>query len=200
MNPITHVLTGWCLAEAVPKLSRREQVLVTLAAAAPDLDGLGVIAELSTEHSARPLLWWTEYHHVLGHNLLFACIATMAAALLARKSRALTAALVFLAIHLHILGDLAGSRGPDEYQWPILYLYPFSDPPLLTWSGQWYLNAWPNIALTAALIAATITLAWRRGYSIVGLVSRHGDAVFVEILRARLGTPVIRTSGNRTAQ
>jgi hypothetical protein len=189
MNPITHVLTGWCLAEAVPWLSRREKALVTLAAVAPDLDGLGVIAELATERTARPLFWWTEYHHVLGHNLLFACIATIAAALVARTSRVLTAALVFLAIHLHILGDLAGSRGPDEYQWPIPYFYPFSDTPQLTWSGQWYLNAWPNIALTAALIAATIVLAWRRGYSIVGMVSRRGDAVFVEMLRTRFGTP-----------
>jgi inner membrane protein len=157
MNPITHILTGWCLAEAFPDLSRREQGLVTLAAVAPDLDGLGLVAELATRDTAHPLLWWTEYHHVLGHNFLFACVATLFA------RRLLTGALVFLAVHLHILGDLAGSRGPDDYQWPIPYLWPFSDSPQLAWSGQWYLNAWPNIVLTIALLAMTFYLAWRRG-------------------------------------
>lgn len=189
MNPMTHLLTGWCLAETAPGLSRREKTLVTLAAVAPDLDGLGLFAELATEHTARPLLWWTDYHHILGHNLLFAGVATAVAFLLARTSRLLTAALVFLSLHLHILGDLAGSRGPDDYQWPIPYLYPFSDTPQLTWSGQWYLNAWPNITFTAALISITLYLAWRRGHSIVGLLSPRGDAALVEMLRIRFGTP-----------
>ncbi len=183
MNPITHILTGWCLAEAFPSLSRREKGLVTLAAVAPDLDGLGLIAELATRDTAHPLLWWTEYHHVLGHNLLFACVASLFA------RRFLTGALVFLAVHLHILGDLAGSRGPDDYQWPIPYLWPFSNSPQLAWSGQWYLNAWPNIVLTIALLAMTFYLAWRRGYSIVGLVSSRGDAAFVDMLRKRFGRP-----------
>ncbi len=187
MNPITHLLTGWCLAETAPALTRRDKTLVTLAAVAPDLDGLGLLAELATEHTARPLLWWTDYHHILAHNLLFSCAATAAAYLLARTSRALTAAMVFLAIHLHILADIAGSRGPDDYQWPIPYLYPFRDTPQLTWSGQWYLNAWPNIILTAILIATTLYLAWRRGSSIVGLVSRRGDRALVEMLRMRFG-------------
>ena len=183
MNPITHILTGWCLAEAVPGLSMREKGLVTFAAVAPDLDGLGLVAELATRDSARPLLWWTEYHHVLGHNLLFALVLSLFA------RRFLTCALVFLAVHLHILGDLAGSRGPDDYQWPIPYLWPFRDWPQLAWSGQWYLNAWPNFAITIALLAVTFRLAWRRGYSIVGLVSSRGDAAFVEMLRVRFGPP-----------
>lgn len=181
MNPITHILTGWCLAEAVPGLTMREKGLVTVAAVAPDFDGLGIVAELATRNSEHPLLWWTEYHHVLGHNLLFAGVA----ALVAR--RLLAAVLVFAAVHLHILCDLAGSRGPDDYQWPIPYLWPFSDSPQLAWPGQWYLNAWPNFAVTIALLAATFYLAWRRGYSIVGLVSSRGDAAFVERLRIRFG-------------
>jgi inner membrane protein len=181
MNPITHILTGWCLAEAVPGLSKREKGLITVAAVAPDFDGLGIVAELATRNTAHPLLWWTEYHHVLGHNLLFACLAALGA------RRLLAAALIFAAVHLHIVCDLIGSRGPDDYQWPIPYLWPFSAQPQLTWSGQWYLNAWPNIAVTLALLAATFYLAWRRGYSIVGLVSSRADAAFVERLRIRFG-------------
>ncbi len=188
MNPITHVLTGWCLAEAVPNLSRREKALVTIAAIAPDVDGLGLVAELATREHRRPLLWWTEYHHVLGHNLLFAVILAMFAAISAQASRRATAALVFVSVHLHFLGDIVGSRGPDDYQWPIAYLYPFSTAPQLAWSGQWYLNAWPNIAFTATLIVATCALAWRRGYSIVSLLSTRADDAFVQVLRGRFGS------------
>ncbi|HEY0155673.1 MAG TPA: metal-dependent hydrolase [Thermoanaerobaculia bacterium] len=190
MNPITHLLTGWCLAETAPDLTKREKRLVTLAAVAPDFDGFGLIAEWATQDSPDPLLWWTDYHHILGHNLPFACAAAAAAALLARRSRPLlTGFLVFLAVHLHILGDLTGSRGPDDYPWPIPYLWPFSSDPQLTWPGQWYLNAWPNFAVTIALLAMTFYLAWRRGSSIVGLVSPRGDAAFVEMLRLRFGRP-----------
>ncbi|HUP61063.1 MAG TPA: metal-dependent hydrolase [Thermoanaerobaculia bacterium] len=185
MNPITHALTGWCLAEAIPNVTTREKALITVAAIAPDVDGLGIFAELATRDSARPLLWWTDYHHLLGHNLLFAIAASLLAALVARTARATTAACVFIAVHLHILGDLAGSRGPDGYQWPIPYLYPLDAPPL-AWSGQWRLNAWPNIALTVALLAITMFLAWKRGYSIVGLLSQRADRAFVDALRLRV--------------
>lgn len=185
MNVITHALMGWCLAETMPGLGRREKAWVTFAAVAPDLDGLGAIAELATEQSARPLLWWTEYHHVLAHNLFFATCMAVGAAIFAHTARMRTAALAFLAVHTHIFGDVLGSRGPDEYQWPIPYLYPFRDEPQLVWSGQWYLNAWPNVVITIVLMAATIFLAWRRGYSIVGLFSTRGDRVFVDALRRR---------------
>jgi inner membrane protein len=189
MNPITHILTGWCVAEAFPRLTMRQRAVVTIAAVAPDVDGLGILADLATRHSRRPLLWWTEYHHVLGHNLLFALITAFAAAALARGNRAITATVALVAVHLHILGDLAGSRGPDDYQWPIPYLYPFAAEPQLTWSGQWYLNAWPNVAITIALMILTGYLASRRGYSVIGLLSRRADAAFVAALRNRFGQP-----------
>ncbi|HYI13070.1 MAG TPA: hypothetical protein VEK57_28750 [Thermoanaerobaculia bacterium] len=114
------------------------------------------------------------------------------AAFLARGRRWLTAGVAFVAVHLHLLGDLVGSRGPDEYQWPIPYLYPFSAEPQLTWAGQWHLNAWPNIAFTAALIVATTALAWARGYSVVSLMSSRGDRAFVDVLRQRFGRRLIQ--------
>lgn len=76
-----------------------------------------------------------------------------------------TGLLVFFSFHLHLLGDIIGARGPDGHQWPIPYLLPFSNVWQLTWAGQWPLNGWPNMFVTAALIALTVTLAWRRGYS-----------------------------------
>jgi hypothetical protein len=94
-----------------------------------------------------------------------------------------------VAFHLHLLGDLVGSRGPDGYQWPIPYLMPFSRNWQLTWGGQWVLNAWPNVLLTAALIGSTLYLAWKRGYSPVGMISTRADGAVVSALRARFGEP-----------
>ena len=96
-----------------------------------------------------------------------------------------TALLVFLSFHLHLLCDIIGARGPDGDQWPIPYLEPFSSLPRLIWSGQWALNAWPNMLITAVLIALAVRWAWQRGYSPLEMVSARADAVFVETLRRR---------------
>ena len=185
MNPITHALAGWCLAETIPNIGRRERAAIVLAGIAPDLDGFGLPFELATRDTARPLLWWSEYHHVLGHNLLFATLAGVIAAIVSRQRKVIVGVAAFIAAHLHLLGDLAGSRGPDGYEWPIPYLYPFSRQPELVWEGQWALNAWPNFAITITLLMATFVLAWIRGYSPVGLLSPRADSAFVATLRAR---------------
>ena len=54
----------------------------------------------------------------------------------------------------------------------------------LTWSGQWPLNAWPNIVITAVLIVIAVTIARRRVFS-VGNVFLKADSAFVGVLRAR---------------
>ena len=185
MNPITHVLVSWCVAESVDGIGTRERFLIVASGVAPDLDGLGMPVELLTRDSSHPLLWWSEYHHVLGHNLLFAVIMTAIAAVFSRSRRAAVAMASFVAFHLHLLCDLAGSRGPDGYEWPIPYLYPFAAKPELSWSYQWALNAWPNVALTILLLVITFVLAWRRGYSPLQLISTRADHAFVGALRAR---------------
>ena len=192
MHFITHALTGWMAANCVD-LERRDRAIVTIASVAPDLDGTGIFAELATRSSDTPLLWWSEYHHVLGHNLLFGITVTVAAAA-AAKRRITTAVLAFFVFHLHLLGDLVGSKGPDGYEWPIPYLCPFSRDIEWIWSGQWALNAWPNIAFTLLLLTLTFFLAWRRGFSVLEVVSRRADGVFVAALRRRFGEPTVTTS------
>jgi len=77
MSPVTHFLTGWVLANSAG-LDRRDRLLVTLSAVVPDIDGLGIVAEVLTRNSQHPLLWFSRYHHRL-HNLVFALvIATIA--------------------------------------------------------------------------------------------------------------------------
>lgn len=175
MSPVTHFLSGWVLANAA-SLDRRACVV-------PDVDGLGIVADLATRHTQHPTDWFSSYHHSL-HTLLFAVIVTVAAFLLSNRSWK-TAGFVFLSFHLHLLEDLLGSRGPDGYQWPIPYLMPFSHAADLSWSGQWALNAWPNFTITIGLLLATFYLAWSRGFSPLEMVSQRADAAFVGALRRR---------------
>jgi membrane-bound metal-dependent hydrolase YbcI (DUF457 family) len=182
MSPITHFLTGWMVAN-LAKLDRKDRAIVTLACVVPDVDGLGIIPELLTRNSSHPLLWFTLYHHSL-HTLAFALVVAVVSFVLARQ-RWRTAWLALLSFHLHLLEDVAGSRGPDGYQWPIPYLAPFSSSLQLAWRGQWGLNSWPNVALTGVLLAITLWLAWRRGFSPLEMISTRAVAALITALRQR---------------
>jgi len=181
LNPASHLLISWTLANAVG-IPRRDRFLVTLTGVIPDIDGVGIIAELLTENTSMPLIWYSKYHHVLGHNLGVGLILTALVFFLSAK-RWVTPALAFVAFHLHLLGDIAGSRGPDGYQWPIPYFYPFSTDWSLTWQGQWELNAWPNILATLLFLAITLYIAWKRGRSPLEMISLKADTAFVAKLR-----------------
>ena len=180
MNPVSHFLTGWVVANTAD-LAARDRALVTLAGVVPDIDGLGIVAEILTEHTTSPLLWYSKYHHVLCHNLGFGLLLAVTVIFFGVR-RWMTAFLVLVVFHLHLLGDLVGSRGPDDYQWPIPYLYPFSEKWKLIWTGQWELNAWPNILITAFLLAATIYIARKKGCSPLEMVSKRADAALVSNL------------------
>ncbi|HEY2168550.1 MAG TPA: metal-dependent hydrolase [Candidatus Angelobacter sp.] len=193
-------------------LTRREKALVVAAAVAPDLDGLGIIPELLTRNTSHPLMWFSQYHHSL-HTLAFALVCTLAAYVIAgplassgsfsdftsgpairgpqapiRRSTShpgLTAFLVFISFHLHILCDLIGARGPDGDQWPIPYLKPFSNTLQLTWHGQWALNAWQNFLITGLFLVATFWIAWRYAASPLELVSQPANQALTRTLRQR---------------
>jgi hypothetical protein len=186
VNPIEHFFIGWCVANIPSHSTARDRLLVTAAAVVPDVDGLGMLIEIPTRNTAHPILWWTDYHHMLAHNIGAAAVVTIAAFALA-SSRWITAGLALLSFHTHILGDILGARGPDGYQWPVPYFLPFSRTPELSWDGQWALNAWQNFVITAIAIAITFALAWRRGFSPLETISRRADEAFVTTLRTRFG-------------
>ena len=98
----------------------------------------------------------------------------------------ITALLVFVSFHLHLLCDLVGARGPDGYQWPIPYLKPFSNAAQLAWHGQWALNGWQNFVITGVLLLATFWFAWKNGASPLELVSTPANRAFILSLRQRL--------------
>lgn len=186
MSPVTHLLLGWAVANSA-QLEKRDRCLVTLAGIAPDVDGLGVIPEMLTKHTDHPLMWWSDYHHVFGHNLVFGLIFAAVAALLARRQLAVVG-LVLASFHVHLLGDVLGGRGPDGYVWTVPYLWPISGRLVLSWEGQWLLNSWQNLLITGVLIVLTLRWAWKRGYSPLEMISAKADRAVVEALRRRFAT------------
>jgi hypothetical protein len=97
----------------------------------------------------------------------------------------LTAFLVFISFHLHLLCDLIGARGPDGDEWPIPYLKPFSNSLQLSWHAQWALNAWQNFVITGLLLVATLWIAWRYGSSPLELISEPANQALTRTLRQR---------------
>lgn len=187
MNPVTHLLVGWTVANTTT-LTQRERALVTMAGVIPDGDGLGMVADFLTGDSPQPLELWGKFHHVLAHNLGFGLGVGVAAFALSTR-RWVTASLALLSFHLHLLGDVVGARGPDGDQWPIPYLSPFSQRWQWAWDGQWALNAWPNFVITGALLLVAFYLAWRRAVSPLEMVSSRANQAFVKTLRDRFGCP-----------
>jgi membrane-bound metal-dependent hydrolase YbcI (DUF457 family) len=183
MSPITHFLVGWNLANAT-ELNQRERLMVSVVGIIPDLDGFGIGIDLLTRSSDNPTDLWGEYHHVLGHNIGFAVTVSIFVWLTSRNKMKATL-LAWISFHLHLLGDLFGARGPDGDQWPIPYLLPFSDSWQWVWQGQWALNAWPNMLITAGLILSTLILACRKGFSPLEIISLKADKIFVDTIQAR---------------
>ncbi len=185
MNTITHLLMSWSVADELG-LERRDRALVTAAGLAPDLDGLTLLADAANRLLGRgETFHFSDTHHIWGHGLPAALVIAAVVALAARR-RLVTAGLALAVVHLHLLCDLLGARGPtaDEV-WPIWYLAPLSFRVELAWPGQWAVNAWPNILVTLLLIALILARGVQRGETPVRLVSARADRAVVEALRRR---------------
>lgn len=188
MNVVTHALMAWPLA--VPLLrERRDRTLVAAAAVLPDLDGIGIVVDFVTRQSAALIDtdYYQQFHRVYGHGLPAALvIASVCGALGIERRR--TAALALVAVHLHLLGDLLGSRGEEaESIWPVPYLSPYSDALTFSWSGQWPLVSWQNTGITLVLIGFALWGALRFGATPAQWFSPRADAEVVRTLRARFG-------------
>ncbi len=187
MSPVTHLFMSWSIAN-ICNINKRERLFVTLAGVIPDIDGAGIIFDFFQNTPDQPFQLWSKYHHIWGHNVGFGFFLIIFTFALSAR-RLATGILVFTSFHLHLVCDLAGSRGPDGYQWPIPYLLPFSEIWQLTWEYQWQLNAWPNFIITALTILLTLFFAWKRGLSPLEIISRKANNLLVNTLRNRFGNP-----------
>lgn len=181
MNPITHFLISWNTA-ALTGVARRDRILITLGGILPDIDSLGIVAELLTRNSRRPLNLFSEYHHQLTHNITTAVVGAIAVFLLTKRK--LSTALIFFGVfHLHLLCDLIGARGPEGYQWPSNYLFPFSSAIQLTWQHQWLLNSWQNMAITLSMLGMVFILARKKSISPLEVFSNKANELFIRTIR-----------------
>jgi hypothetical protein len=187
MSPVTHFLIGWSVAN-MSDLSRKERMIVALAGIAPDIDGAGLILDCLMSYRGSHLEWWGRYHHVLGHNIGFGIFLAMVAFAWS-KSRWTVCFFSMVSFHLHVIGDLLGSRGPDGYQWPIPYFMPFSDAWQWQWAGQWPLNAWQNFIITGIVTWNMFYIAWKKEVSPLEIVSSKANISLVDTLRRRFGMP-----------
>src|SRR6266542_1251249 len=182
MSPVTHLFASWLIAAHTTE-NYRDRRLVALSGLLPDLDGAGVVVDFARQlfEGGDDFFYYQRYHHSLLHGIFGAAVISMGLACFARR-RGRVAALSFLLVHLHLLCDLAGSRGPSPWDlWPIFYLAPFSHRCVWIWSHQWALDAWPNRVLTIVLFAACLWVATRTGDSSVGVFNRRLDATFVGV-------------------
>jgi hypothetical protein len=162
----------------------RDCRLVTLAGIFPDADGIGLVADIVTPWlGLKQTHYYIRYHHYLLHGAFGAVAIALLMAAFAR-CRWRVAILSLLVFHLHLLCDLAGSRGPSpEDLWPIFYFGPFDKDPMWLWHGQWRLDAWRNRFLTVGLFGCALWMAPRLGYSVAGVFSRRVDDVLIPVLR-----------------
>ena len=181
MYPGTHLLVSW--TGAVNFLQgRRERAVVALTGIAPDLDGLGLIIDEFTGTTG----YFIEYHHKLGHSIVSAFLFALLASFFA-KSQKITVWLVsFAVVHLHIFCDLIGAKGPDGYQWPLYYLYPFDADFALVWSGQWALDAWQNDVTLLSLLLLCVFYLIRKEVTFFEVFSGWLDRESVKIYRKYL--------------
>jgi hypothetical protein len=185
VSPVTHLLASWVIAAKTTD-NPRDCRLVTLAGVLPDLDGLGIVVDIiknlrgqGTPH----FYYYARYHHYLLHGAFGAIVISALLAAFAQK-RLRVALLSLLVFHLHLLCDLAGSRGPaPEDLWPIFYFGPFDKDPMWIWKGQWPLDSWRNRLLTVTLFFWSLWLAVPLGHSFVGVFNRKADQIFVTVLR-----------------
>ena len=78
-----------------------------------------------------------------------------------------------------------GSMGPDGYQWPIHYLFPFVPGHELTWSGQWELSSWKNSVIAVSFFVVALVLACYRRVTFFELISLKIESKVAEVARQR---------------
>jgi hypothetical protein len=185
VNPGTHLMMSWAIAETLP-VDNRDKRLISWAGVMPDLDGIGAVVDLANSWLGRMTTFYEDYHHFLLHGLFGALVISGATALLSQR-RWRTALFAFAVIHVHLLADVVGSRGPSPVDvWPIHCLGPFSHRWTIAWTGQWPLNSWPNQLVAVGLLGMAIwsTVARKRSPAtlfgerandaLIRMVSRQG--------------------------
>lgn len=183
MHVPTHILSGWCLGNLLPRFGPRQRLFCMVMAAIPDMDGAGIVISQD--------LYW-DYHHKLGHCLaLGLALSAILARYSPRPGRWVAFAAYLAAFHLHLLLDFVGS-GPD---WPIYYLWPISSR---AWENPhaWMLYSWQNITAGLMMIGLAVWIARGMGRTPLESLMPSLNEKFVAAVRSpALGSPAGQDPG-----
>lgn len=170
MSPVAHFLISWLSTVEIIN-ERRERAIVTIAGVSPDLDGIGIIPDkvLGTTDL------YIKYHHYLGHSVFSAFFIASIATIFSKTQKVTVWFLSFTLVHMHIICDIIGSKGPDGYNWPIFYLYPIYPRFELTWKYQWELISWQNQTILVVLMIICIIYAIRKEITFLEVFSKRLD-------------------------
>ena len=139
-----------------------------IAASAADLDGLGIVISQDD---------YVAFHHVLGHNLMFAVVT--ASVLTIFSTHWLKAFGLFLALfHLHLVLDYFGS-GPG---WGISYFWPFSRYEILN-PNAWEFFSWQNLCAAGVFLFWTIAIIFRNRRTPLEAIMPVLDQKIVRVLK-----------------
>ena len=185
MSPGAHFIGSWLIASVATKTSR-DRKLITLAGIVPDIDGLGMVADLAKGiFSGEPTTYhyYHKFHHILCHGWPAALVICGLLACFAMQQFRVFG-FCLLTFHLHLLCDLLGSRGPSSADlWPICYGEPLFRHPIWFWKGQWRLDGWQNLTIFGLIFFGSLWRSIWLGNSFVEVFSRKADEVFVRVLR-----------------
>jgi len=185
MSPIAHFVGSWLVA-SVTATNSRDRRLITLAGVLPDIDGLGMVADV-VKHLATGaelnFVYYQKFHHLWLHGWPGALL--VAGVLAAGANQRWRVALgCLITFHLHLLCDLLGSRGPTPADlWPICYGEPLFRHPVWFWKRQWRLDGWQNSAIFMVMFAWALRGAVKHGYSFAEFFGAGADAAFTGVLR-----------------
>ena len=129
------------------------------------------------------LQYYQRFHHLWLHGWPGALLVALLLGSFGRQ-RLRVGFWCLIVFHLHLLCDLAGSRGPSPVDlWPICYGEPLFRHPVWFWKRQWKLDGWQNQSISVVLFAVMLWVATERGYSCIEVFSGRWDAVFVGTLQ-----------------
>ena len=185
MSPVVHLMGSWLVGSVAAKNSRDRQ-LVALAGIIPDLDGFGMIVDVTRSiisDQPNTFQFYARYHHVLCHGWPAAIVLCGLLTFFARE-RWRTFGFCLVTFHLHLLCDLLGSRGPSPSDlWPICYSEPVFRYPIWFWKNQWKLDGWQNQLVFLAIFIISLKRAISSSSSVVEIFSNRADHVFIKVLR-----------------
>lgn len=184
MSPLTHLLASWVVAAKTTD-NVRDMRLVTLAGLLPDLDGAGILLDLMHDSSLKAgAFYYEQYHHWLLHGIAGGVALAFVLACFAR-ARWRVFLMALIVFHLHLICDLAGSRGdgPGDI-WPIYYLGPFTSRHLVfTWAHQWKLDGWQNKIISVTLLFTCLWMGAKMGCSVLSVFCQKLDRAIIPILQ-----------------